>query len=953
MSVYLTLHQTQAAYDVVKNSLPTPQVALVEENMSVNYQPYVPQHDYSQDYLTFVAQTNCAFSFSNSAPVPLNYSLDGGTTWGTLPTEGKFPSVNVLAGGKILWKDTLIPIGDGGIGSFSSTGNFTVEGNLMSLLYGDNFANQTSLSGKGYAFNHLFFNCTNLTNAENLSLPATTLATSCYNSMFNGCTSLTKAPSVLPATTLAEGCYEYMFYSCDSLTTAPQLPATTLANGCYNNMFSSCTSLTTAPTLPATTLAERCYKDMFNYCTSLNNITCFATNISASNCTDSWVRDVAASGTFTKAASMSSWSSGKNGIPSGWSVKNYPDYSQEYFTMNITTGGDIKWSGSTTANTLSYSIDNGESWTTANSATTISVNASDKVLWKGTPTPLTNKGIGMFSGATNVRYSVEGNAMSLLFGDNFKGQTSFEGKDFVLYGLFNGNTNVVSVENLSLPATTLANLCYYGMFSGCTSLTTAPQLSATTLASYCYGSMFQGCSSLTTAPELPATTLANGCYNNMFGICASLTTAPELPATTLANQCYQYMFYNCTSLTTAPELPATTLADSCYYYMFSRCTSLTSIKCLATNISANNATKNWVSDVAASGTFTKDANMSSWTTGVNGIPSGWSVKNYPDYSQDYFTMVVTSGGDIKWSGSTTANTLSYSKDNGTTWTTANSATTISVNAGDKILWKGTPTPQSEEGIGRFSGDSAVRYSVEGNAMSLLYGDNFKNQTSLSGKDFALCRLFSSNTNITSAENLSLPATTLAVGCYLGMFSSCTSLTTAPSELPATTLADWCYSNMFDNCSSLTTAPVLSATTLAPFCFGQMFFGCTSLTTAPELSATTLASSCYDSMFFNCTSLTTAPSELPATTLERKCYSSMFYGCTSLTSAPELPATTLADACYGNMFYGCTSLNSIKCLATDISADECTEDWVNGVAASGTFTKAASMTSWTTAVRDAS
>ena len=48
--------------------------------------------------------------------------------------------------------------------------------------------------------------------------------------------------------------------------------------------------------------------------------------------------------------------------------------------------------------------------------------------------------------------------------------------------------------------------CFYMLFNGCTSLTTAPALPATTLAEYCYFSMFGGCTSLTTAPALPATT---------------------------------------------------------------------------------------------------------------------------------------------------------------------------------------------------------------------------------------------------------------------------------------------------------------------------------------------------------------------------------------------------------------------------------------------------------------
>ena len=56
----------------------------------------------------------------------------------------------------------------------------------------------------------------------------------------------------------------------------------------------------------------------------------------------------------------------------------------------------------------------------------------------------------------------------------------------------------------------------------------------------------------------------NYCYRKMFSGCKSLTQAPELPATTLASDCYSGMFYSCTSLTQAPELPATTLTDDCY-----------------------------------------------------------------------------------------------------------------------------------------------------------------------------------------------------------------------------------------------------------------------------------------------------------------------------------------------------------------------------------------------------
>ena len=113
----------------------------------------------------------------------------------------------------------------------------------------------------------------------------------------------------------------------------------------------------------------------------------------------------------------------------------------------------------------------------------------------------------------------------------------------------------------------------------------------------------------------------------MFQSCTSLTTAPELPATTLATYCYYQMFYGCTSLTTAPTLPATTLAESCYNSMFLDCTSLNYIKCLATDISASNCTGGWVDGVASTGTFVKNPNMASWTTGAKGIPTGWTVQD--------------------------------------------------------------------------------------------------------------------------------------------------------------------------------------------------------------------------------------------------------------------------------------------------------------------------------------
>lgn len=61
--------------------------------------------------------------------------------------------------------------------------------------------------------------------------------------------------------------------------------------------------------------------------------------------------------------------------------------------------------------------------------------------------------------------------------------------------------------------------------------------------------------------------------------------------------------------------------------MFQGCTLVNRIECLATDISANSCLYNWVGGVSATGTFVKDASMTSWPTGNSGIPSGWTVED--------------------------------------------------------------------------------------------------------------------------------------------------------------------------------------------------------------------------------------------------------------------------------------------------------------------------------------
>ena len=223
-----------------------------------------------------------------------------------------------------------------------------------------------------------------------------------------------------------------------------------------------------------------------------------------------------------------------------------------YLTFNSPNSFTLKVSDATKHwdGMLEYSTD-GSAWSTWDGTTTLS---------------------SAISGSDNVLY-LRGTENTVITGNNPDYKWVLTGSNIACAGNIENLLDYTTVESGSHP--TMAPYCYFGMFSGCTSLTQAPALPATTLSGHCYANMFSGCTSLTQAPALPATKLGYGCYQAMLYGCTALTQAPALPATTLAINCYQGMFYGCTSLTQAPALPATTLTNTCYGRMFQGCTSLT------------------------------------------------------------------------------------------------------------------------------------------------------------------------------------------------------------------------------------------------------------------------------------------------------------------------------------------------------------------------------------------
>ena len=213
-----------------------------------------------------------------------------------------------------------------------------------------------------------------------------------------------------------------------------------------------------------------------------------------------------------------------------------PDPLATPLTIEAITDGTIQVDMTSTLLTgMKYSV-NGGTKTLIKTTTPIEgLKAGDKVQFYGNGTQTQVYGnwpeVKIQGSGDGFKTKVYGNIMSLLDEEGFATKTDLPNANYVLYGLFKANTTLIDASELLLPATTLAAQCYYDMYIGCTSLTTAPKLPATTLETQCYYNMFYGCTSLTNAYVKAAFTDSNNECFNMFAGCSAagavLHTTPD------------------------------------------------------------------------------------------------------------------------------------------------------------------------------------------------------------------------------------------------------------------------------------------------------------------------------------------------------------------------------------------------------------------------------------------
>lgn len=445
-------------------------------------------------------------------------------------------------------------------------------------------------------------------------------------------------------------------------------------------------------------------------------------------------------------------------------VKVKPDYDQRYLTIRQLNGGPSKliWSKTSSAVAGGYiSFDSGATWTESPQGFFQTSGAGQTVMFKRV---FQKQGTGdgyetgtIYSSDQNVDWAVEGNIMSLIYGDDFVGKDNFgeityKGLFQELFGGtgFSNRFNIVSADDLSLPATALTESCYSSMLSR-TNIKRAPKLSrAKVLAKNCYSSMFGSCYNLTSVPELKPTTIDSGSYRSMFALCTSLTKIPAFEsANIIGDECFANMFRDCTNLTEIPERlfkHETQLPASACNYMFSGCTSLSAVS------------ENLLENVTSANAHSFDGMFRGCTNLVT--PPKLLLK--PTSASMYANM---------FSGCTSLTTL------------------------PELVSDSEYALAASGFYGTFADCTSLTVIPEGYLSNII-----------SVGSYAMNDMFSGCTSLTTVPEGLLPIRDkLAYGCYRFMFAGCTSLTRGPI-LPTYDLtinnANYCYEGMYSGCTNL-------------------------------------------------------------------------------------------------------------------------------------------------------
>lgn len=272
----------------INGELGNPYVATYGDVIDYNSTSFTSANTDYQNYRSYFYATSdegCIVT-PGSACTNMYYSTDG-ANWNSF-TEGV-----TLSSNKTYFKGTYTQ-GQRVFGSTSA--KYSIGGNIMSLFVGDDFLTVRDLHE--YPGDYLFAEdglgeSHNLVSAYDLCINVGYVGT-LFMGCFKNCSNLTAAPKYIYVENIPTIGLYYMFYYCTGITSVNFYVGKSQMMGCMS---------------------------MLEGCSSLNNITCLVKDKPGDSWTGfspgSWVRNVAASGTFTKNKYADWWGTD---IPSGWTV---------------------------------------------------------------------------------------------------------------------------------------------------------------------------------------------------------------------------------------------------------------------------------------------------------------------------------------------------------------------------------------------------------------------------------------------------------------------------------------------------------------------------------------------------------------------------------------------------------------------------------------------------------
>ncbi len=213
-------------------------------------------------------------------------------------------------------------------------------------------------------------------------------------------------------------------------------------------------------------------------------------------------------------------------------------------------------------------------------------------------------------------------------------------------------------------------------------------------------SLLKGKDNLESATAIEAKNAFYGLFAGAEKLVNNTERLLVLPATTLTESCYQDMFNGCKGIEKAPELPAPKLEKNCYQEMFYDCAKLNHVKCLATDIKAENCTKDWLGKAGTEATETKvlESVVDMTKNSDDGVPTSWMAQKIVavtgiELDADEMKLSVGGVGTLKATVEPTDAT-----DKTVTWTSDKpSIATVDANGNVTGVAAGTATITAQAG----------------------------------------------------------------------------------------------------------------------------------------------------------------------------------------------------------------------------------------------------------------